>query len=523
MKTKIFILILAALGVLGCQTDNEDTGPVGNDGTKLVQVSFTTTMQDAQTRTGIVQDGDTYKCVWTQTDALGVYVATDNEETTTENAKFSVSAINSETGEATFVGYIRVPEEGEADCKIYYYYPYLATAGKSNDLQLSIPVEQVPGEKGIDPKAHVMMGKPLEGKLSATGITSDDMNIMFIHKTTFLQFKFGSCTAAGVNAATEKVKFFKIEKGPGAGAMAGKGSWLNAQTNYNDNNTNFSYNGYENSTSIVLAIPEAEQVTLDKFEGWITTPNFSATGNTQSVREDKFYITIVTDAHTIKKTWIPVRMAEERTIYFRSGEVNRLNLNIDNTYTVTTDTEKPVAKFAEVTEVAADMSGEYIIAATPDNGTTWYVPRNKDDKSIIMVPTSLIVDKTAVYDVNNVLFNNKIVVAKTVGQPGYSMKFSTNSMSMAYYLAPKKDKDGSKTYGLDFQYSLDNSNLTTYWDFSLSGGKWGIENQTTSTEYGGGKYIRFYKESDDAYYLYGYESQSTTSPYFDIRLFKRVN
>lgn len=523
MKAKILILTLAAFGIISCQTDTEDTQPARNTGTKTIEVSFTVN-QSELTRTGILPDGsDAYKCVWVDGDALGVYVITDNEETTTKNAKFTVSAINSVTGEATFMGYIKVPEgSGEVPCDIYYYHPYYAKAGQHTDLKLAIPSEQYPGEAGIDPKSNIMMGKPLEGKLTETGITSDDLELMFMHKTTFLHFRFASCTATGVNAATEKVKYFRIEKG--TGAFAGEGAWLNAETTYNTNNTNFSFSGYKNSKSVILAIPEDKQTTLDKFDAWLSVANFSATGSLNGFVEDKFNITIVTDAHTIKKVWIPVRMAEDRGVYFKAGEVNRVNLNITDTDVVTSVTEKPVDKFTEVTEVTADMSGDYFIAGTPDNGTTWYIAENKDDKGIVMVPTDLIFDKSLVYDAGNALINNKISVSKVFGETDkYLLRYYTNSMSMSSLIAAKQDVDGNKTYGLDLVWMEDNVTQRTSWSFSRSDGNWVIENQAVSALYGGGKYIRFYQQDEETHYLYGYESQSTASPYFNIYLFKKVN
>lgn len=522
MKTRIFIAILAAFCLSGCQKDmGEIEQPGSSTGTKVIKVTFTTG-QEGITKTAIEKTDDGYRSVWTSGDALGVYVDTGDPETTTDNAKFTVTSIDPVTGAGTFTGYIKVPETGDIACNIYYYYPYYVKAGQSDNLKLAIPTEQIPSEKMIDPKANIMLGKPLSGTLSASGITSDDLEIMFIHKTTFLQMKVASCTATGVNPATEKVRYVKFERANNR-VLAGEGAWLNARTSY-PNNTNFSPSGMKNSKSVLLSILESEQVALNQFEGWFTCANFTAEGSSFMFPvEDTFYITIVTDAHTIRKTWIPVKKEENKTVYFNAGAVNIVNLNITDSDEISSSTEKPVDKFAEVTELSEDMSGEYFIAGTPDNGTTWYIAENKDAKGIIMVPTNLIFDKALVYDGNSALINNKVIVTKVPTQEYYTLRYYNDSMSASTLLAAKANVDGNKSYGFNFSYSEDATNKTTYWTFARDNGNWVIENQAVGSDYAGGKYIRFYKEDDKTYYLYGYESQSSTDPYFDIHLFKKIN
>lgn len=527
MKAKAIILsaamMFAAFAITGCQKEMDKNPGVGTE-TKTLHVKFGAETPEAEpaTKVGIQEDGEGYKSVWHEGDAIGVYVITENDAMNTQNAKFTATVDGS--GAATFSGSITVPESGSIACNVYYYYPYCETAGAHTDVKVTLPREQAPGIDGIDPKANIMMGsEAIESNLTPNGIDGD-ITLKFKHKATFMHFNIESCTAAGVNVGTEKVKYFKVEHS--AASLGGLTRNFNL-TSHASINLGFEAIG----KSVYIIIPEEKQTTLADFEGWLAVARFSCNSNMFST--DVITITIVTDSHTIVKTWTPIYVPDFNggSKAFAEGEVSKVRISITDSDTITDVTEMPAGKYSMVTELTDDMSGAYFMAGTPDDGATWYIPNGneygQDKIGLIMVPATFVKTDGPCFDLFDIVTNNALTIAKT-DDGFYTLRQVCGHPSYYnYYVAPKGDVDAVKTYGLDFLSALDSTTGRTNWTIARTDDRWVIANAATSTEYGGGKYLRFYDgmnaRGERTYYIYGYESLATSAPYYDIHLFKKMN
>lgn len=341
MMKNLMLVAAAAMGFTACQSGLDE---ITMRPTEPEKVTISIVASEAEeSRTAINEDAQSF--VWSEGDQIKVI-----ENSTAADS--DAASINN--GLATFT----VTMDAVTDVTSFTYnaiYPISAWATSNNTnvekMKLIIPSTQKPAVDSFDPKADLLIAKPITRTSQATSLNMEFKRMVAIGKM--------SLTLPADATSISEVEFTAIGDGETDKVVAGR-NYVNLTTGA------VVQEGYYGATNtLTLSYDEAVAT---------TTPVFFTCNPFELAAGEKFSITVTCDnAIYTREVTIPA----DRSLLFTAGDLTTFSVSLTTEDTTIEQIDTTVYYYTQITSLADLTDGEYIIAGLGFDGSTYYaLPSN---------------------------------------------------------------------------------------------------------------------------------------------------